>query len=214
MINCRHCKEEIKQTFGGRAKVYCNEKCRHAWRKSEGKLATKKPAALPEGASLPPLKELKTEFSYDPETGVITRLKTRGRFKAGEAAGCINSMGYVQILYKGRSLKAHRLGWYLHTGQDPQDLFIDHINRKRSDNRFCNLRLATNSENNLNRINNIKSSTGHTGIYFNKSRKAYYVQISIEGKNAHLGYTESIEEAIALRQSAMAKHQNTEFLPE
>lgn len=51
----------------------------------------------------------------------------------------------------GHSHLAHRIVWALHNG-DPGDLQIDHISRDHADNRIENLRLATPSQNQQNRV--------------------------------------------------------------
>jgi hypothetical protein len=87
-------------------------------------------------------------FSYDPETGVISRVKPVSGGKVGPC-GSIDSSGYIRIPHKSRTILAHRLAWFLGTGQQPQE--IDHINRDRSDNRLCNLRSVNRSTNQLNK---------------------------------------------------------------
>jgi hypothetical protein len=46
------------------------------------------------------------------------------------------------VKINGLNLKAHRVAWALYNGADPGLFLVDHINRVRSDNRACNLRLV------------------------------------------------------------------------
>lgn len=62
--------------------------------------------------------------------------------KSGDIAGRKNHDGYIHVSVFGKTYSGHRLAWFLHYGEFPE-LDIDHINRDRSDNRICNLRLAT-----------------------------------------------------------------------
>ncbi len=86
-------------------------------------------------------------LDYNPETGIFTRKVTTGPHgMAGEVAGGINDEGYVIIFIRKVKLRGHRLGWAWMTGEWPEN-DIDHINGDRTDNRFCNLREATRSQN-------------------------------------------------------------------
>jgi hypothetical protein len=84
-------------------------------------------------------------ISYDPQTGLLHRLKSHARWKAGEPVGHVLQNGYVSITHKGRRYYAHRIAWFLAHGEQPD--VIDHINHKTSDNRLCNLRNVTKREN-------------------------------------------------------------------
>ena len=94
------------------------------------------------------LKKLRSEFSYDPKTGIFTSNKRSNGWPAGRVVGSIDANGYVVIWFEGRLCKAHRLAYFYMTGIEPK--IIDHINRIRSDNSFSNLRDATRRVNALN----------------------------------------------------------------
>ena len=81
---------------------------------------------------------------YDPETGKFTwkvHRGTSGKANAGDIAGCVMNKGYVRIKIDMKPYLAHRIAWLYMTGEWPVDM-IDHINRIRTDNRWCNLREA------------------------------------------------------------------------
>lgn len=85
-------------------------------------------------------------FSYDPETGIITRIapsvKSNGWLDnrgVGKPAGTVRVDGYLQTSFYGKMFLNHRLAWLLQTGSWPKKE-IDHINGIKSDNRLCNLR--------------------------------------------------------------------------
>lgn len=102
---------------------------------------------------LPPVKVLQEFFFYDPDTGVVTRVKkTSNRNKAGDEVGWLNpGDGYMRCELRGQVIKIHRLAWKLMTGEEPPQE-IDHKNRDKTDNRWSNLRKAQNAENQANRV--------------------------------------------------------------
>ena len=85
---------------------------------------------------------------YNPKTGSFRWLRKgkRGSRNMRRQAGTIEQFGYRRIWILGVNLPAHRLAWAFMTGRWPVDE-IDHINGKRADNRWCNLREATRAQN-------------------------------------------------------------------
>ena len=99
---------------------------------------------------LPPVETLREYFSYDPETGIVIRLrKTNHNQRIGEVVGSQDFRGYVYAAYRGQRILLHRLVWKLMTGKDPAK-DIDHKNQIKNDNRWCNLREADKSQNQSN----------------------------------------------------------------
>lgn len=133
-------------------------------------------------------------FSYDPETGLITRLVTRGyQALAGDVIDCLHSAGYFHLSLEGKRLLAHRLAYFLHTGDTPQE--VDHKDHDRQNNRFDNLRAATSSLNKCNAPMKVTNSSGFKGVWYEKSRNRYTAQFMYQGVNRRLGRFRTAEEA-------------------
>jgi hypothetical protein len=71
-------------------------------------------------------------------------------------------------------------------GEWPQ-LFVDHINQSKSDNRICNLRQANRSENLFNHGKNKNNTSGVKGVTFCKRDNKWRAQIRIDSKTFNLG---------------------------
>ena len=76
----------------------------------------------------------------------------------------------------------------------PNGMFVDHINHDTLDNRKCNLRLATKSENMMNRRRAKSNSSGLKGVY-KKSKNKWYAIITVRGERINLGTFDTSEEA-------------------
>lgn len=138
--------------------------------------------------------ELKKQLSYNPETGVFTRIASETScVKIGDIAGC-NAQGYIQISVKNKKYRAHRLVWLYITGSFPEKI-IDHINWVKTDNRFCSLREATNAENMWNRGATKGNTSGFKGVSWDKERSKWGSQIKIHGKTIRLGRFDNPEDA-------------------
>lgn len=133
-------------------------------------------------------------FSYDPETGLITRLVTRGyQALAGDVIDCLHSAGYFHLSLDGKRLLAHRLAYFLHTGETPQE--VDHKDLDRQNNRFENLRAASSSLNKYNIPLKRNNTSGFKGVHYRKDKRKYTAQIHIDGVYARLGSFTTAEEA-------------------
>lgn len=90
----------------------------------------------------------------------------------------------------------------------PDDMVVDHINHNRLDNRKSNLRICNQNENIKNQKIRCNNTSGYSGVgkYKQKNRNCYYAKISINGKAKHLGYYDTIEEAIRVRKEAEQKY--------
>jgi hypothetical protein len=85
---------------------------------------------------LPPLERVQELLSYDPATGVFTRLTSAGRAKAG-AESKPNKDGRIRIA--GVYYKASRLAVLLATGEDPANATVDFKDGDRANLCFDNL---------------------------------------------------------------------------
>lgn len=144
--------------------------------------------------------EARKLFHYDPETGVITR-------KTGRRAGHVTGKptpsrgNYCFIKHGKTTISAHRLAWLLHTGEWPPHQ-IDHINNNPADNRLCNLRPATVSENLRNRPRFRNNKLGVKGVC--KVGNRYRAQCWRDGRfvlNKHFATVE--EAALAYRTTCL-----------
>ena len=144
---------------------------------------------------------LKSILKYNKETGIFTWLKRNGNI-----AGTLNKIsGYIIISINNKNYRAHRLAWLYMTGNFPVNQ-MDHINRIRNDNRFENLREATNQENDFNKGEYKNNTSGYKGVFLNKEKNKWQAQIGINGKNINLGYFTNPEDASAAYETAKAKY--------
>ena len=156
---------------------------------------------------LPSAEFLRNYLSYDPETGILTwkvrvenyrMAKPFNKKCAGrEALASISKCGYKYgSIVSRRKLTAHRVIWKMHYGEEPGE--IDHINGIRTDNRLCNLRVVTRSENQRNKALEPKNKTGCYGVTYYKPSKSYRVRIL----GRHIGMFSDLQEAVAVRKLA------------
>jgi len=153
--------------------------------------------------------ELKEQLHYDPETGIFTR-KTwcrRTRRNKGARCGNIMSLGYREIRFNGYRTYEHRLAWFYMTGEWPPNQ-IDHINRIRDDNRFCNLRLADQSLQEYNKGISRRNKTGFKGVSWDKEKNKWVVRLQDgKGKYKHFGRFDNKDEAIAVAEKVLSERQ-------
>jgi hypothetical protein len=137
---------------------------------------------------------LRESLKFDRETGVFTRRMVRGGYKVDDVAGSNNGRGYSIIMVDGRNYPAHRLAWLHVTGEWPIG-DLDHINGDTADNRFSNLREATESQNLANARMPANNTSGFKGVSWHKHTRKWVASIGLNGKVKSLGYFATRERA-------------------
>ena len=107
--------------------------------------------------------------------------------------------GYYRInLLKDEKYKTqqvHRLVALAFIPNPENKPFVDHIDNNGFNNHISNLRWATNQENQLNVKCCRNSKSGIRGVHFNTRQKKWVARYSIDKKQIHIGYFNTIEEA-------------------
>lgn len=160
-------------------------------------------------------------FDANPNSGaLIWRTRSREHFRsesrwrqfntrfAGKAAGTRQDKGYLQVTLafdgRRRTLMAHRIIFALAHGRWPDEL-LDHAHGVEAGNGVANLREATHSQNNQNRSATSRSTSGLTGVFWNKRHKKWRAHIVANGRRMHLGSFNSRETAHAAYLAAKAE---------
>lgn len=130
---------------------------------------------------------LRSQLSYNPETGIFTRIN-------GAIAGSISDSGYIRIQIGHKLYQAHRLAWQYMTGENPVNQ-IDHIDGDRVNNKFSNLREASARQNNYNAVSTSRVHNLPRGVSLASPSGRFRAQIFIGVKTKHLGTFDTPEEA-------------------
>lgn len=128
---------------------------------------------------------LRELFDYNPETGELSRKDGTLLSKRP-----VTKDKYKQVRINRSPHRVHRIVWLWMYGEIPKGMFIDHINGNKHDNRIANLRLATQKQNNQNKLPTRK---GYKGI--SKKRNKWAAYISENNKTICLGVFNTPEEA-------------------
>lgn len=125
-------------------------------------------------------------FEY--RDGFLFHKNPTGKMKK-TSLGYDNSKGYLQVDFKNKKYKVHRVIWEMINEKSiPTGLDVDHINGKRKDNRIDNLRIVT-------RQHNMFNCTNAKGYHYEVQTKKYKAEITVGGKNKNLGRFNTEDEA-------------------
>ena len=147
---------------------------------------------------------LKELLHYFPVEGLFVWRVTRGSVRAGALASNLDSRGYVRIKVDRKSRRAHRLAFLYMVGWVPVE--VDHRDHVRTNNRWDNLRAATNIVNNKNKSRQLNNTSGTVGVYWYKDLGRWRAKVQVDGKDIHLGYFDKFEDAVAAREAANIKY--------
>lgn len=109
-----------------------------------------------------------------------------------------NDKGYILTYIDGKQIRMHKL--FIESD------FVDHINHNLSDNRKCNLRPTTNSQNQMNAKLRINNTSGVTGVHWSTKRKKWFATITINQKRIQLGGFIKFDDAVKARKEAEEKY--------
>lgn len=118
----------------------------------------------------------------------------------------VNSKGYIiapSLNDDRKIIKMHRLILDCSDGYD-----VDHIHGKetRYDNRKENLRIATRSQNNMNKGLQSNNTSNITGVSWHKGIARWQAYINIDRKRIYLGAFTNFDEAVNVRRQAEEKY--------
>jgi len=136
-------------------------------------------------------------FSYDPDEGVLTRVKATRYDFLGVVSG-------PKVSIDNTHYDTARIIWLHYYGEHPNCL-VDHINRDHNDNRIANLRAATYTQNQYNKIQSNKH--GYKGVTWrNRKQKPWLSKIRVDGARINLGSFATKEEAAKAYEEACLKY--------
>ena len=142
-------------------------------------------------------KALRKQVSYDPKTGVLTRIAKPPKSKAplGPIKGSKKAEGHLKVAINGVERYFHQIAWFLYYGYWAEGI-IDHIDTDPTNNRIKNLRQVTKHGNLLNRRKaNKTNSSGLLGAHWITEKQKYHSSIWMNGKKTTLGYFNTAQEA-------------------
>lgn len=142
---------------------------------------------------------LKKLFRYDHESGQLWWITKGPGITRTKPCGAPGKDGYLHVMVDRVVYRVHRLIWVYHYGvQIPKGMVVDHINGIVTDNRIENIRLATITQNGMNRVKSVRAngtSSRYLGVFKEKQGKPWRARIKANGRRISLGAYNTEEEA-------------------
>ena len=91
-------------------------------------------------------------------------------------------------------------------GLDTNELFVDHINHNRFDNRKINLRIVTKSQNRMNHALPSNNTSGESGVSWDEKSQKWHSRIGYNNQEITLGFYNDFNEAVDARKKAEDKY--------
>jgi len=142
--------------------------------------------------------EVRARFNYDADTGIISYKiapPNQSQRLVGVEAGYIRDTKYGKyrvVKIGSAAVYVHRLAWFWVFGVWPSGL-IDHKNGDKLDNRWENLRPASQSQNKSNGERYANNTSGYKGVTQMKNR--WRAQITFKQRVYYLGLFDTPEQA-------------------
>ena len=154
--------------------------------------------------------QAKELFSYDPEEGILRWRKLPNKRCKSLIAGYrkqdnSRAMAYWVVMVNYKNYKVHQIIWVYMTGKWP-DRLIDHEDLNGENNKWSNLRLATQSQNMMNVGLRITNKTGVKGVSLDSRGNKFRARITLDRVSIELGHFNTLEEAKTAREIASKKY--------
>ena len=130
-------------------------------------------------------------FDYHPDGYLVWKIKPAIRTSIGDKAGSLNSQGYIQISYKAKKHKAHRLILMWHGIELGAEVY--HIDGNKQNNKIENLRSVTKNQNQWNSKTRKDNRSGIKGVRWHKRDCKWTVTLRVNNKAHHFGYYDDLE---------------------
>lgn len=151
------------------------------------------------------VERVKCLFIYDPDSGVFTRRVQVSNQHVGDTVGCLGKRGYLVANIDGKIQYLHRVAWLYMTGSWPVKK-LGHKNRIKTDNRWDNLRIASDYQNASNTSRKNKSNTDVRGVYFCTRTSMYVAEVRHRGKRVLYKRYKTLEEAKCVVEQIRSKY--------
>ncbi len=153
-------------------------------------------------------------FRYESSSGKLFWASARPKVNVGDEAGWVES--YKNTLYRRvvcgyHRDYAHRIIWEMYFGKIPAGMMVDHIDGNGLNNRLDNLRLVDVTGNARNARRPRTNTSGISGVSWSQNAGKWRAFVMDNGKQRHLGYFSSKEEAaehVAQARSHLNYHPN------
>jgi len=133
---------------------------------------------------------------YDQTTGHLYWIFGNNQTRQKPLVGSVTKHGYRRAKINGVNTMVHRVVFLIETGRWPEGP-LDHINGDKLDNRFCNLREVTASQNNCNRPKAKNGTSLKKGVSYHDSTGKWRARITLQKRIVSLGLYENEEDAHA-----------------
>lgn len=131
---------------------------------------------------------------------------TEGKFfRNGKELKALDRYGYGQIRFQGKTVRSHRLAWFMYYGYWPEK-YIDHKDRNRANNSIDNLREADENQNSWNYSKRRNNTSSVSGVYFCKTTNKWRAMICVNRKRVCLGRYFNLDEAEEVVKEARNKY--------
>lgn len=119
----------------------------------------------------------------------------------------LDGSGYVCRNRDGRLERLHTI--IVKTaigGEIPDGAYVDHINKCKTDNRLCNLRIVSPQDSAKNMPLKSNNTTGVTGVSMGRGGVGYRAYITVDKRRMELGTYPTLQEAARVRYVAEEKY--------